>query len=75
MSKFSTEARTQLPQEGFVRISPILAVYPISESAWWAGVAAGVYPKGVKISPRCTAWRVEDIRDLLARVGGEGGVK
>src|SRR5256885_475791 len=54
-----------LPEEGYVRLPQILAVYPISKSGWWAGVKTGIYPPGVKLSPRCTAWRVEDIRRLL----------
>lgn len=67
--------QTALPDEGFMRIDSILAIFPISRSAWWAGVKAGIYPRGMKLSPRCTAWNVKDIRDLLARVGGEGGAK
>jgi hypothetical protein len=42
-------------------ITPIL---PISKSAWWAGIRKGMYPKGVKISERCTAWRESDIRAI-----------
>ena len=56
------------PDEGFVRLSSILAptgLLPISRSSWWAGVASGRYPKSVKLGPRITAWRVEDIRALI----------
>lgn len=56
---------TQLPETGFVRLPQILAVYPVSRSAFWAGVKEGRYPQPVKLSPRCTAWRVEDIRALI----------
>jgi prophage regulatory protein len=58
------------PDDGFVRLSSILAPngpLPISRSSWWAGVASGRYPKSVKLGPRITAWRVEDIRALIAR--------
>lgn len=48
-------------------ISPII---PISKSAWWDGVKTGRYPAPVKLSPRVTAWRVEDIKSLLAEIGG-----
>nr|WP_213290168.1 AlpA family phage regulatory protein [Bradyrhizobium sp. sGM-13] len=50
---------------GFVRLSGILAPrgpIPVSKSTWWAGVKGGRYPKPVKLGPRITAWRVEDIR-------------
>lgn len=55
-----------LPKTGFVRLPQVLAVFPVSRSAWWAGVKAGKYPQSVKISPRCTAWRCEDIAALIA---------
>lgn len=55
-----------LPETGFVRLAQILKVHPVSKSTWWAGVKSGRFPKPVKLSPRCTAWRVEDIRALIA---------
>lgn len=58
----------QLPATGFVRLSQILAPsgpIPVSKSTWWAGVGSGRYPKPVKLGPRITAWRVEDIRKLI----------
>jgi predicted DNA-binding transcriptional regulator AlpA len=58
-----------LPEVGFVRLPTILAVFPVSRSAWWAGVSSGKYPKPVKLSERTTAWRVEDIRALIENAG------
>jgi len=57
-----------LPENGFVRLPTILKVYPISRSGWWQGVRDGRFPAGVKLSPKVRAWRVEDIRQLLASV-------
>lgn len=54
-----------LPDTGFVRLPVILAVFPVSRSAWWAGIKSGKYPKPVKLSARTSAWRVEDIRALI----------
>lgn len=54
-----------LPATGFVRLSTILKLIPISKSSWWAGVQSGRYPKSVKLSTRTTAWRVEDIYKLI----------
>jgi predicted DNA-binding transcriptional regulator AlpA len=59
------ERPTVLPEAGFVRIRQILAIYPIGRSTWWAGVKSGRFPRPVKLGPRTTAWRVEDIRRLL----------
>jgi predicted DNA-binding transcriptional regulator AlpA len=64
-----------LPDTGFVRLPqiigsakahpPIPALIPVSRSTWWAGVKSGRYPQPVKLGPRITAWRVEDIRRLI----------
>lgn len=58
-----------LPETGFVRLPAILKVYPVSKSTWWAGVKDGRYPKPVKLGLKITAWRVEDIRSLIASHG------
>lgn len=57
---------SNLPEVGFVRLPLILKVYPVSKSHWWAGVKDGRYPKPVKLGPKITAWKVEDIRELIA---------
>ena len=49
----------------------IPAIFPVSRSTWYAGVKSGKYPQSVKISERCVAWRVEDIKTLLNQHGGE----
>lgn len=64
-----------LPETGFVRLPigdpkadpPIPPIIPVSKSTWWAGVRSGRYPKPVKLGPRITAWRIEDIRELISR--------
>ena len=59
---------TNLPETGFLRLPQVLKVYPVSKSTWWAGVKDGAYPKPVKLAPKITAWRVEDIRELIASI-------
>ena len=59
---------TVLPETGFLRLNSILAPkgpIPVSKSTWGAGVKTGRFPKPVKLGPRITAWRVEDIRTLI----------
>jgi predicted DNA-binding transcriptional regulator AlpA len=59
-----------LPPTGFVRLPGILAPHgpiPVSKSTWWAGIKEGRYPKPVKLGPRITAWRVEDIHSLISK--------
>ena len=54
-----------IPETGFVRLSQILEVIPIGKTSWWEGVKSGRFPKSVKLSERCTAWKAEDIRELI----------
>jgi prophage regulatory protein len=66
--------RSNLPETGFVRLGRIVGpegVFPVSKSTWWAGIKDGRFPKPVKLSPRVTAWRVEDIRALIEKSGTE----
>lgn len=55
-----------IPLTGFVRLPQILGTVPVSRSSWWAGVRSGRFPKAVKLGPRTTAWRAEDIHALIA---------
>jgi predicted DNA-binding transcriptional regulator AlpA len=64
-----------LPETGFMRLPqiigdptadpPIPAIIPVKKSCWWDGVRSGRFPKPVKLGPRITVWRVEDIRTLI----------
>ena len=63
--------KINLPEVGYLRLSQILNILPISKSAWWEGCRSGLYPKPVKLGPRTTAWRVEDIRELMERINKE----
>lgn len=63
--------KLNLPEVGYLRLSQILSIIPISKSAWWEGCRSGLYPKPVKLGPRTTAWRVEDIRELMERINKE----
>jgi predicted DNA-binding transcriptional regulator AlpA len=58
-----------IPQTGFLRLAQVLAIIPLSKSTWFEGCRAGRYPKPVKIGPRASAWRAEDIAALVERLG------
>lgn len=56
------------PKTGFLRLAQIIGPgrpLPFSKSTWWAGVKSGRFPAAVKLGPRTTGWRVEDIVALL----------
>jgi len=71
-----------LPQSGYLRLKqiigdqnskpPIPPIIPVSASTWWAGVKFGRFPEPVKLGPRTTVWRVEDIRNLIEHGNEEG---
>lgn len=64
-------AQIELPETGFVRLSTLLRLIPVSKSTWWAGVKSGRYPQPVRtLGARITAWRVEDIRALIQQAVG-----
>jgi len=68
-----------LPETGYVRLPqiignpkanpPIPAIIPVSKSTWWNGIKEGRFPQSVKLGPRTTAWRVEDIKRLIESAG------
>lgn len=60
-----------LPETGFVRLPDVLKVFPVSRSTWWAGIKEGRYPAPVKLGVKMSAWRVDDIRNLITEMGGE----
>ena len=67
---------SQIPETGFLRLSqiigdpkaepPICPIIPVKKTCWWAGVKSGRFPKPVKLGPRVTAWRAEDIRNYIS---------
>ena len=57
--------RPLLPETGFLRLSQVLVLIPISRSAWWEGIRQGRFPRGIKLGSRTTVWRAEDIRRLI----------
>jgi predicted DNA-binding transcriptional regulator AlpA len=60
-----------LPETGYLRQAQLIpAIFPFSSATLWRKVKAGTFPKPVKLGPRITAWRVEDIREAL-----QGGVR
>jgi len=57
--------QTLLPETGFLRLEAVLKYIPVGKTTWWNGVKTGRFPKSVKLGPRTTAWRAEDIHALI----------
>ena len=58
-----------LPATGLVRQKDMLPCLPFASSQLCRLVKAGKFPAPLKISPRVTCWRVEDVRAWLDAVG------
>ncbi len=64
-----------LPTTGYLRLKQILGntksnpptppLIPIGKTSWWQGIKEGKFPKPIKLGPRITVWRIEDIRALF----------
>ena len=61
--------KKELSVIGFLRLPQILEIIPVSKSTWWQGCKDGRFPKPVKLGPKTTAWRAEDIATLIERIG------
>jgi predicted DNA-binding transcriptional regulator AlpA len=62
-----SQSHPTIPTTGFLRLPQILVLIPIGRSSWWRGCSTGRFPKPVKLGPRTTVWRAEDIAALVKR--------
>jgi predicted DNA-binding transcriptional regulator AlpA len=60
-----------IPVTGYIRIKQILTIFPVSDSTWWEGCKDGRFPKPIKLGPRTTVWRAEDIRDFIENLNSQ----
>ena len=57
-----------IPTTGYLRQSQLVGpILPIGATTLWRWVKEGKFPQPIKLSPRVTAWRAEDVRDWMAR--------
>lgn len=58
-----------LPATGYIRQKELVGkgnIIPVSAATLWRWVAAGLFPKPVRLSANAVAWRVEEIRAWMA---------
>lgn len=58
-----------LPDTGFLREPQVLNFVGFKHSTLWARVKAGTFPRPVKLSPRVTVWRCEDLHQWITEQG------
>ena len=62
-----------LEMPGFQRLDQVLAIFPVSRAAWYAGIAEGRYPAGIQIGKRSVAWSNASLKALIADVSNQEG--
>ena len=66
-----SQQQSSIPAYGFLRLPQILEIFPVGKSSWWEGCRTGRFPKPVKLGPRTTVWRAEDIAALVKSLGSQ----
>ena len=61
--------KADLPATGFIRLSHLLTLIPISSATVWRRVRDKTFPKPIKLGPRTTAWKAEDVRAWIENQG------
>jgi prophage regulatory protein len=52
-----------------IRLKQVLEIIPISRASVWRLSAAGRFPKPIRLTERCTAWKKSDIEAWLQERG------
>ena len=65
MQAQAVNSHNSLPDTGFIRLTDVLRVVPVSRATWYRWIAEGKAPRPIKLGPQISAWRVETIRDLI----------
>ena len=52
---------------GLVRAREGAAILRVSLSSYWRYVQQGLLPRGIRLTARCTVWRVADIEAFVTR--------
>jgi predicted DNA-binding transcriptional regulator AlpA len=73
MQKIKPEQREDT--EKLVRLKYVLEIIPVSPATWWNGVKSGKFPKGIKLGPKTTCWRLSEIIALAEKGTGESRFK
>jgi prophage regulatory protein len=64
----------RIPETGFLRQSQLVPIIvPVGHATFWRMVKDGRFPAPVKLGPKVTAWRAEDVRAWIANPGMAAG--
>ena len=52
---------------GLVRAREGAAILRVSRATFWRYVKLGLLPRGIRLTARCTVWRMADLEAFVAR--------
>ena len=52
----------------FLRIKDVMKMTGIAKSTIWLWVSEGKFPKPIKLSPRITIWKENEIAEWMSRI-------
>lgn len=67
-----SQKQLESPVKRLLRIKEVLARLSISRSSFLEGCRTGRFPQPLKIGPRTTVWRAEDIDAFIENLGKQG---
>lgn len=71
MTTKSSANNTQPPQF-LLRLPQVLERIPVSRATYWRWCAEGKAPKPIKIGPRTTVWKSDEISAFIEQLVKEG---
>ena len=51
--------------DSFIRMRELVKRVPVSKAHIWRLVQAGKFPRPIKLSEKCTVWKIADVEDWL----------
>lgn len=66
MGTLKVQNTPELSSTGYIRQAQLIPdIIPISSATLWRLVKAGKFPQPIKLTERCTAWNVDDVRQWM----------
>ncbi|WP_336485194.1 helix-turn-helix transcriptional regulator [Methylobacterium nigriterrae] len=62
-SKKKLSTSNNIPR--LLRLTEVLSLVPVSRSTWWAGVRSKRFPQPIKLGPKITAWKSDEILAVI----------
>jgi hypothetical protein len=50
---------------------PIEPLVPVCKTSWLLGIKNGIYPQGIRLSPRVVLWRLSDVMAIVNRTSNK----